>query len=512
LLLAVRTEQQGRTAAALLESRCQYQSIVEDQTEMICRFRSDGTCTFANRAFCDAFGRTRDELLGHDLWSLVPAEVRPSLGALTRASPIATREVNVGACWQQWRDRGVFDDTGGAIEYQAVGRDITDRKRAEDDRRELEARKHVEATLRDADRRKDEFLAVLGHELRNPLAPLAIATKVLSEAHPDTPAASWARESAKRQLDHMTRLLDDLLDISRITLGRIELRLAWFDLRSAIDDAVEVVHAAIESRGHRLAIAVPPTPMPVRADRVRVTQVVANLLGNAAKYTEVGGRIEVTVARGQHGIRISVRDDGIGLALESLEKIFEPFHQLPATGDRVHEGLGIGLTLVRRLVELHGGTVEARSDGLRRGSEMIVYLPQVDDEVAAIAPSAVGVDGRSLRILAVDDNIDLAEGLAAVLDLWGHTVRTANDGVQALEIATAFAPEVVLLDLALPRIDGFEVARRLRAADRPAVLVAMSGYGVEPTRARVSEAGFHHHIAKPIDLDSLRALLDRAKR
>jgi PAS domain S-box-containing protein len=521
LLLSVLFTQQRRTAAALDEIRRQYQSVVEDQTEMICRFRPDGRYTFANRAYGEAFGRAPVDLIGGNVWELVPPGVhrsRAELEGMTPASPVITRELNVApegasARWQQWRERALFDEDGAIVEHQMVGQDITDRKLAEDEGRKLEAQKSVEAALRDADRRKDEFLAMLGHELRNPLAPIGTSLEILRMAPPDGPQAVWARDAIGRQLRHMTRLLDDLLDISRITLGRIRLKLEPIDLGRVVANAIETARPLVDAFGHQLTVRLPETAVPLNGDPVRLTQVVANLLNNAAKYTERGGRIEVVVRREGERVRLTVRDNGIGVDAGELEKIFELFSQMPSGRERAQGGLGIGLTLVKRLVELHGGTVEARSDGPKRGMEVAVLLPAAAAEALSEptrTPSPAPVTGAgSLRILAVDDNVDLASSLASVLGLWGHTVRTAHDGSAALEVAHAFSPEVVILDLGLPHIDGLEVARRLRLTDRRAALmVSMSGFGQEQTRQRSDEAGFHHHLVKPVDLKQLRGLLE----
>jgi PAS domain S-box-containing protein len=527
LLLATLIEQQHRTATALADSQREYRSVVEDQTEMICRFRPDGTYTFANRAYREAFGLVPDGVLGRNIWRLVPSDIHPAgaeLAAMTPAAPIATREVSVGTHagsvhWQQWRDRALFDERGALVEYQAVGRDITDRRRAEDKRRELEAQKSVEAALREGHRRKDEFLGMLGHELRNPLAPIAIALEILRKAPPGSDDAAWALESIGRQLSHMTRLLDDLLDISRVTRGKIQLQIDRAEMGRVVGNAVEAARPLIDSCGHALTVKLPAAPIMVRVDAVRLTQVVANLLNNAAKYTERGGRIDVSLERDDSGIRLSVRDNGVGIAADALDRIFELFSQLPRGGERVPEGLGIGLTLARRLVELHGGSVEARSEGIDRGTEMVVRLPaELIDVVAPLPPPAPArapeSAPKSLRILAVDDNIQMAQGLASVLGMWGHTVRTAHDGAAALTLANSFAPEVVLLDLSLPVVDGLEVARRLRATPErsPALLVSMSGFAQEETRRHSGEAGFHHHLVKPFDMGSLRVLLDDCVR
>jgi signal transduction histidine kinase/ActR/RegA family two-component response regulator len=383
---------------------------------------------------------------------------------------------------------------------------------------EIEARKSAEAALRESSRRKDEFLAMLGHELRNPLAPISIALQILREAPAGSPDATWARESIGRQLRHMTRLLDDLLDISRVTLGKIQLQMAPVSVGQIVANAVEATRSLVDSGSHRLTVSLPPEPVVLRGDAVRLTQVVSNLINNAAKYTERGGRIAIAVERAGDDVRLSVRDNGIGIAADALERIFELFSQLPGGHERAQGGLGVGLTLARRLVELHGGTVEARSEGVNRGAELIVRLPVAADDAPAQppppAPAAAASDRKSLRILAVDDNVQMAQGLASILRMWGHTVRTAHDGAAALEVATQFAPEVVLLDLSMPRVDGLEVARRLRQKPErsPILLVSMSGFGQEDTRRHSDEAGFHHHLTKPFEMSALRVLLDDCLR
>jgi signal transduction histidine kinase/CheY-like chemotaxis protein len=383
---------------------------------------------------------------------------------------------------------------------------------------EIEKRKSVEAALRESNRRKDEFLAMLGHELRNPLAPISIALQILREAPPASRDAAWARESIGRQLSHMTRLLDDLLDISRVTLGKIQLQLAPVSVGQVIASAVEATRPLIDSGAHQLTVKLPDDSVMIRGDAVRLTQVVANLINNAAKYTERGGRIDVAVDHDGAEVRVSVRDNGIGIAADALERIFDLFSQLPGGHERAQGGLGIGLTLARRLVEMHGGSVEARSEGPNRGTEIVVRLPlaalEPTPRPAVQAPAAEENQPASLRILAVDDNVHMAQGLASILRMWGHNVRTAHDGAAALEVATQFAPEVVLLDLSLPRVDGLEVARRLRQAPEhtPSLLVSMSGFGQEDTRRHSGEAGFHHHLTKPFDMRALRAMLDDCMR
>jgi signal transduction histidine kinase/CheY-like chemotaxis protein len=382
----------------------------------------------------------------------------------------------------------------------------------EAERRQMEVRRALDEVQREADRRKDEFLATLGHELRNPLAPIGIALETLRSAAPNRPDATSAIDSIRRQLQHMTRLLDDLLDISRITLGKIRLQRETVNLAQVVANAVETARPVIDERGHELAVTLPDAPVHLRGDVVRLTQIAANLLNNAAKYTEPGGRIEIAVRQKRDIAILTVRDNGIGVPPESLDQIFELFTQIPAARERAPGGLGIGLALVKRLVELHGGTVEARRRELPPGgTEVIVRLPATNPPATAAPspePRAAAAALEPLRILAVDDNRDIAEGLAQVLSMWGHTVRTAPDGASALEIADAFGPEVVLLDLGLPKIDGFEVARRLCAnGPTPTLLISMSGFGQDQARRQSRQAGFHHHLVKPIDMDDLRAML-----
>jgi signal transduction histidine kinase/CheY-like chemotaxis protein len=381
----------------------------------------------------------------------------------------------------------------------------------EAERRQMEVRRALDEVQREADRRKDEFLATLGHELRNPLAPIGIALETLRAAAPNRADATSAIDSIRRQLQHMTRLLDDLLDISRITLGKIRLQRETVNLAQVVANAVETARAVIDERGHELAVTLPDAPVHLRGDVVRLTQIAANLLNNAAKYTEPGGRIEIAVRQTRDVAILTVRDNGIGIPPESLDHIFELFTQMPAARERAPGGLGIGLALVKRLVELHGGTVEARRRELPPGGTEVVVRLGATDPPATPSPSPeprATTAFEPLRILAVDDNRDIAEGLAQVLSMWGHSVRTAPDGASALEIAGAFGPEVVLLDLGLPKIDGFEVARRLCAnGPVPTLLISMSGFGQDQARRQSRQAGFHHHLVKPIDMDDLRAML-----
>jgi signal transduction histidine kinase/integral membrane sensor domain MASE1/ActR/RegA family two-component response regulator len=403
---------------------------------------------------------------------------------------------------------------------------LIDRKLAEEERdrllaREQDARERAENLYREAheqDRRKDEFLAMLGHELRNPLAPLRNAVHLLGVPGASPASLERAREVMERQIDTLRRLVDDLLDVSRITRGKIQLSIGRVDLVNVVHAAVETVRPMVESQRHALSVSVRDGAMEIDGDATRLEQVLANLLNNAAKYTEPGGRIWIDVARDGDAACVRVRDTGIGIAPELLPRVFEMFTQADRSLARSKGGLGIGLTLVRRLVELHGGTVTAHSDGVGRGSEFLVRLPArsgspAADRAPADAPASVPSGGTRRRVLVVDDNGDAAETLAAVLRAWGHDACTARDGPSALEVAARFAPDTFLLDIGLPGMDGYELARRLRADERhrAALLVALTGYGQAEDRRLSREAEIDHHLVKPVDLEELARLLHRVE-
>jgi signal transduction histidine kinase len=372
----------------------------------------------------------------------------------------------------------------------------------------LRQEQRAQVALEDS-RRKDEFLAMAGHELRNPLAPMGLALEIIRQSPVRSSESIWAVEAIDRQLRQLTRLVDDLLDIARMTTGRIRLQLAAVDLAGVVAQAAETARPLIDAAGHELVVSLPDTPLRLHADAPRLTQILTSLLNNAARYTEPGGRIELTAQTEPGAVRLSVRDNGIGIASHALETIFDLYYQAPVTPGLVRGGLGIGLTLARTLVELHGGSIRARSGGTGRGSEIIVRLPFAAEPAqvgAAPAGPIVAEGSGSLRILAVDDNTDVTQGLAQVLSLWGHDVRTAHDGVAALEVAASFDPQVVLLDLRLPKLDGIQVASRIRRSTAPALLLSMSGSG--PERTPSDETDFHHHLVKPIDMVRLRTLLD----
>ena len=379
-----------------------------------------------------------------------------------------------------------------------------------------EQKKAVEA-LKDADRRKDEFLATLAHELRNPLAPLRNSLAILQRTADDPPTFDKAGAVMERQLNHLVRLIDDLLDVSRISLDKLTLRLELTDLGAVLEHAIEASRPAAERAGHVIDVRLPSVPVKLQADRVRLSQVFSNLIGNACKFTPDGGLI-VVEARVEGGrALVSVRDDGIGIAAEQLQRVFEMFSQLGEPLDRTHGGLGIGLTLARRLVEMHGGSIAARSDGPGTGSEFTVALPLTQEASAATTPAAPAdapAPPQRLRLLVVDDNVDSAESLALLLSLSGHETHLAHSGPEALVQADALKPDAVLLDLGLPGLNGYEVCRRLRVERwaRAIPIVAITGWGQAEDRQRSQEAGFDGHLVKPVVFEELTALLEESLR
>ncbi len=367
--------------------------------------------------------------------------------------------------------------------------------------------------IRENDLRKDEFLAMLAHELRNPLAPIRSGLDVLDASGSDAAVV----DPMRRQVEHLVRLVDDLLDVSRITQGTIYLQREVLDLRRIAGVAVDTSRPLLDSHDHALQVSLPEGPLIVEGDPVRLTQILTNLLNNAARYTEDGGHISLSAAREGGDAVVRVRDTGAGISGEMLTKIFDLFVQADRSLDRAKGGLGIGLTLVRRLVEMHDGSVQAFSSGAGLGSEFVVRLPVCEE---ALDPVPVNGDAGSAavepvrcRILVVDDNIDAASTLGMLLRLDGHEIRLAHDGLAALEVAETFSPEVVLLDIGLPKLDGYEVAKRLREQPHgeEALLIAISGYGQEEDRRHAHQAGFDRHLTKPVDFAVLRSVLPHVK-
>jgi two-component system CheB/CheR fusion protein len=400
----------------------------------------------------------------------------------------------------------IRDEQRDIVGVVLIFRDVTERRKAD-------------RSLREADRRKDEFLAMLAHELRNPLSPIRNGLHILRM--PDLSRADGERVQVmmEQQVRNLTRLVDDLLDVSRITRGMIQLRKETVDLNAIINNAAGVIQPLIKLQRHDLVVSLPEEPLFLKADPTRLEQVFTNLLSNAAKYTEPGGRIELTVDppsttddSPSRQVEISIQDTGMGISEELLPRIFDMFTQADRTLDRTQGGLGVGLTLVRRLVELHGGSVEAHSEGQGQGSEFVVRLPALSPrEPEPVEPrdEPASTSGAARRVLVVEDERSVAEMLVMLLKLWGHTVRAAYDGPAALMTASTFHPEIVLCDIGLPGMDGYEVARQLRQLDGQAnpVLIAITGYGQEEDRRRSARAGFDQHLTKPVDPLALEKML-----
>ena len=369
--------------------------------------------------------------------------------------------------------------------------------------------------LRDTDRRKDEFLATLAHELRNPLAPVRSSLEIMRLAGNDPTLLARARETMERQMGQMVRLIDDLLDVSRITRGRLELKLEPIRLEAAIRTAIETARPLIDGSAHRLVLEGADTPIELLADPVRIAQVLSNLLNNAAKYTERGGTIRLSVVREGNMVAITVQDSGVGIDVESLPGVFDLFSQVDRTLERSQGGLGIGLTLVKRLVEMHGGAVEARSDGPGHGASFKVRLPVLERTPSEppqprAEPQAPAKPKAGRRILIADDNQDAAESMALVLRMLGNDVRAVHDGSEAVKVAASFDPEVVLLDIGMPLMNGYDAARAMRAAEwgKHMLLIALTGWGQDDDRKRATDAGFDLHYTKPLEPADLRRIVE----
>jgi CheY-like chemotaxis protein len=389
---------------------------------------------------------------------------------------------------------------GRIIGASKIARDITDRKRAEE-------------ALREADQRKNQFIALLAHELRNPLAPLRNGLQVMRLAGGDTKSLAQSRDMMERQLEHMVRLVDDLLDVSRMSQNKMELRRSRVLLKDVLSSAVETARPAMEAAGHDLTIALPAEPIHLDADLTRLAQVFSNLLMNSAKYTEPGGHIWLAAERQGAEVVVTVRDTGIGIPSEALPRIFDMFSQVGRNIERSTGGLGIGLALVKGLVEMHDGTVTAASEGQGKGTTFTVKLPALGAHTKSLAtaPSDEGKSaaGPRRRILVVDDNRDSATSMAMLLKLRGNDVATAHDGVEAVGVAERFRPQVILMDVGMPRMNGYDATRRIRDQNwnPPPIIIALTGWGQEGDRALSKEAGCDGHLVKPVNLPDLEKLL-----
>jgi PAS domain S-box-containing protein len=401
--------------------------------------------------------------------------------------------------WLEARGKATYDADGRPLMLHGLGIDITDRRRA------------VEA-LQEADRRKDDFLATLAHELRNPLAPISSGLQILRAASSDPIATAQAREIMERQVTQMIRLVDDLLDVARITTGKVEMRNEAIDLAAAISDAVETATPLITAGGQSLQVETPVEPLLVHADRTRLAQVFANLLNNSIRYSEPGQPIAISASRDGDQAVVRVKDAGMGIHADMLPRVFDMFRQADRTGGRSRGGLGIGLFIVKRIVEMHGGTVEVASPGLGQGTEFVVRIPAlaVTEQIAAApAPAESSGSAARRRVLIADDNADAAESLSVLLTMYGHDTRVAHDGESALRAAEEFHPDVVFLDIGMPNLDGHETARRMRAQPwgKSLIIVALTGWGQAEDRRRSKEAGFDHHLVKPADPDMVSKMI-----
>ncbi len=520
LSASVEVTEHEQTRRALRDSERRWRTMAEALPNLVWTDLPDGQCDWLSSQWGRYTGIPEQELLGlRWLETVIHPDDRERTMACWMAACADEADYDLeyrirrhDGQYRWFRTRGVpiRDDAGRIVYWFGTCTDIEDYKRAE-------------AALQETDRRKDEFLATLAHELRNPLAPIRNALNVLRMPGVDAETVGHSLEMMERQVHHLVRLVDDLLDVSRVMRGKITLHPERVELARAIAHAVETAEPLIAAQGHELTVTMPDPSLTIDADPVRIAQVVGNLLANAARYTERGGRIELDARREDDRAVIRVRDTGVGIAPEVLPRIFGLFVQGDHSSTRSQGGLGIGLTLVRNLVELHGGTVEARSDGPGLGSEFTVRLPVEPVDRAGLAGLAAPRAGRprrqgspraGRRILVVDDNRDAAESLALWLRMQGHEVEVAHDGPSALEAAASFRPRLVLLDLGMPGMDGYEVARRLRG--QPGAdgvrLAALTGWGGHEYRRRTLEAGFDHHLVKPVEPRKLEELLESLAR
>ena len=527
-----------------------YRLLVEEMQQGALTLNSDGTIAYCNRRFADLVDRPPERLVGVPFRDFIPLDARPFYEHLLQQGHT---DCSQGESRMQAADGRLIPvfltlnalppDSGAAIGLLVT--DLTTQRHHEKLNALLEA-------LKEADRRKNEFLAMLAHELRNPLAPIRNAVQLLrrmKDGDGDGETIQSVSDMMERQLSQMVRLVDDLLDVSRISRGTIELRKVRVELTSAIHHAVDAARSLVQGREHDLTVTLPPQPLYLNADPTRLAQVLGNLLNNACKFTDKGGQIWLTVevevagtlrvpsspADGTRSVPatcavIRVRDNGIGIASDQLPRIFEMFTQLDTSLERSVSGLGIGLTLVKNLVELHGGTVEAHSAGLGQGSEFIVRLPiaeaVVSGEWRVASAQPGGGDSSSLathhsplatplrRILVVDDNRDAATTLAMLLDLTGNETHTAYDGQEAVEAAATLRPDVIVLDIGLPKLNGYEACRKIREQpwSKDIVIVALTGWGQEEDRRKSKEAGFDGHLVKPADHAVLTKLLDELRQ
>jgi PAS domain S-box-containing protein len=490
----------------LRESEERFRTIADSSAVMIWVTDAAGHIEFVNRSHLEFFGITREQMAEFDWAETVHPDDREYLEAFSAAlrdrKPLRVRArvKRHDGIWRWIESRGNprLGPAGEVTGYVGSSADITELITSQE-------------ALVEADRRKDEFLATLAHELRNPLAPIRNGMHILRLMGDSNPDTEQTYEIMERQVNHMVRLVDDLLEISRITRGQIELRKEQVELAAVIRIAVEISKPLIADFEHQLTISLPPEPLTLDADPVRLEQIISNLLNNAAKYTDPGGQISLTAQRENDHVAVSVRDSGIGISRDMMSRIFEMFTQIERSGHRVQGGLGLGLTLVRTLVELHGGTVEVQSEGPGKGSEFIVRLPLVVSSHQETSSGNMWHSGQvaQRRILVVDDNRDAADSLSRFLNKVGGEARAVYSGIEALELLEPYRPAMLLVDIGMPGMDGYELARRIRESPRyhDVTLVAVTGWGQEEDRRRSQAAGFDFHLTKPVDFQTLQSLV-----
>ncbi len=509
---------------AATEAKSRLAAIVESTNDAIIGKTLEGVVTSWNPAAERLFGYTAEEMIGQPISRLIPPERQEDferiLGSIRRGERLTHFET------ERIRKDGsrvhvsltvspIKNANGEIVGASKIARDVSERKRIEVEREELlRIAERARADAEAASRGKDEFLAMLGHELRNPLSAIRNA---LVAAQLDPTRRNRAHQLACRQADQLARLVDDLLDVARFTQGKLTLHKQKVAFTSVIEQALETARSFIEERAHELTVSLPASEVRIEADPTRLEQVVVNILSNAARYTEPGGRIDVAAETSDGEVVLRVRDSGVGIRPDMLGRVFDLFAQTGKTEDRKQEGLGIGLTVVRQLVELHGGRVEAHSEGLRKGTEIVVHLPILSTTLAAAVSTSAGevtpYRGPK-RVLLVEDNRDVAESMAGLLEVLGHRARIASDGPSALNVASVDPPDVMLIDIGLPGMDGYEIARKVRQDPklRRIVLVALTGYGREEDKREAAAAGFDHHLTKPIEIEKLQGLVALVSR
>ncbi|PWT95913.1 MAG: hypothetical protein C5B55_00665 [Blastocatellia bacterium] len=495
---------------ALQDVQTQLQIITDSMSALVTRCTRDLKYAWVSRPYAEWLNLTREQIIGANIVDIIGDDAFKKLGpsferALQGEVVEYEEQINYGPIGSRWIHAvytPTFSSDKSVDGWVAVVIDIDPQKKAEE-------------VLRATDRRKDNFLAILAHELRNPLAPLRHSLALLKDPNTDSSSDEYALEVMDRQLSHMVRLVDDLLDLSRINSDKIKLQIQTVSLADVVSQAVETVKPIVAAAGHRLVIDLPPERLQLNADTVRLSQAFSNLLNNACKFTEPGGEISLRAVSDNGDIVVSVADNGFGIPADISDSIFGMFTQADQTIERKHGGLGIGLALVKRLVDMHGGSISVRNrvDGV--GAEFTVRLP-VSIEASPIPPLQSQMYAKresGLNILVVDDNVDAAESLSMLMQVMGNKTQTANDGEEALRLASKLHPDVVLLDVGLPKMNGYDVARAIRQqtwAQRP-ILIAITGWGQTEDKANSKEAGFDHHVVKPVDPDVLLELISETR-